>query len=225
MSTVSSAPRPAAAPPPDASKAGEPARRSVRIDVVTAGLLLSAVGIGWLVDRLGVDVPWRLAVPVALVVVGAILVVTVIVRSDGGRYAGRSGLAWLGAGLLVVSLALGVDASRYVAPMGNVNLAPTATEWPVTAHRSAGNVEVDLTRHPLPDRGTLEVRVGAGNVNLAVPTDTSVRVDVRVTAGQIRVDGRMVKDGVDLQWSSGTAGSPVVVSVEVAAGEVTIRHA
>ena len=68
-----------------------------------------------------------------------------------GRNAGRSGLAWLGAVLLMVSLALGVDAPRYAAPMGNVGLAPTA-DWPVTVHRSTGNIVVDLTRHPLPDR-------------------------------------------------------------------------
>ena len=223
-----SATAPASAPrvtPPNAPQTAGRARRSTRIDLMTAGLLLTAIGVGWLVDRLIMDMPWRLAAPVALVAVGMILAATVSFRADGGRNAGRSGLAWLGAGLLVVSLALGVDAPRYAAPLGNVNVAPLVTDWPVTVHRSTGNVEVDLTRHPLPDHGSLEIRVGAGNVDLVVPTDSSVQVDVRVTAGRIRVDGRTVGDGVDLRWSSEARGAPVVVTVDVAAGEVDIRHA
>ena len=192
---------------------------------MVAGLLISAVGVGWLLTGLGFDVPWKLAAPISLVAVGLVLVVTVVARADGGRNAGRSGLAWLGAALLVVSLALGVDAPRYAAPMGNVDIAPTASEWPVTVHRSTGNVEVDLTRHPLPDQGSLEIRLGAGNVDLAVPRDASVTIDARVTAGTIRVDGTTVDDGVDLRWSSGSAGTPVVVTIDVAAGEVAIRHA
>ena len=68
----------------------------------------------------------------------------------------------------------------------------------MTVHRSTGNVEVDLTRHPLPDQGSLEIRLGAGSVDLAVPRDASVTIDTRVTAGTIRVDGTTVDDGVDL---------------------------
>ena len=126
---------------------------------------------------------------------------------------------------MAISLALGVDAPRYAAPMGNVAIAPTASEWPVTVHRSTGNVDVDLTQHPLPDRGSLLIRVGAGTVDLAVPRNASVMIDTRVTAGTIRVDGRTVDDGVDLRWSSGTQGTPVIVTVDMGAGEVAIRHA
>ena len=163
--------------------------------------------------------------PVALLAVGLVLIVTVAARADGGRDAGRSGLAWLGAVLLVMALALGVDAPRYAAPMGNVDLAPAAAEWPVAVQRSTGNVEVDLTRHPLPDQGLLEIQLGAGNVDVSVPRDGSVTIDARVTAGKIRVDGIAVEDGVDLRLSSDTPRTPVVVTIDVGAGEVAIRHA
>ena len=102
----------------------------MRIDLIVAGLLLSAVGVGWLLTGLGVGVAWSLAAPVALVAVGVALLITIVARADGGRNAGRSGLAWLGAALLAISLGLGVDAPRYAAPMGNVDLAPTQADGP-----------------------------------------------------------------------------------------------
>ncbi len=225
MSTVARPPKVPVAPPPTTVGARQAAPRATRIDLVVLGLLVSAVGVGWLLTGLGFDVPWKLAAPVALVAVGLVLVVTVVVRRDGGRNAGRSGLAWLGAVLLMVSLALGVDAPRYAAPMGNVGLAPTASDWPVTVHRSTGNIVVDLTRHPLPDQGSLQIQLGAGNVDVTVPRNASMTIDTRVTAGTIRVDGRKTDDGVDLRWSDGSPGMPVVVTVDVGAGEVTIRHA
>jgi hypothetical protein len=225
MSTVSRPPDVTAPPPRTPAAAGQDRTPVTRIDLVVLGLLVSAAGVGWLMTVVGVDVPWALAVPVALLTVGLVLIVTVVARADGGRDAGRSGLAWLGAVLLVTALALGVDAPRYAAPMGNVDLAPAAAEWPVSVHRSTGNIDVDLTRHPLPDQGSLEIQLGAGNVDVSVPRDGSVTIDARVTAGTIRVDGSAVEDGVDLRWSSDTPRTPVVVTIDVGAGEVAIRHA
>ena len=224
MSTVSQPSR-VTVPPLGAPQQGHPEPRATRIDLVVLGLLFSAVGLGWLLSVLGIDVRWSLAAPIALGAVGVILLAMLMARADSGRNAGRLGLAWIGAALLVVSLVLGVDAPRYAAPIGNVDIAPTPAEWPLTVHRSTGNVEVDLTRNPLPERGSLEVRVGAGNVTLTVPTDPSLMTDVRLTAGTLRVDGRTVDDGVDVRWSSGRSGAPVIVTVDVAAGEVTVRHA
>ena len=124
MSTVSRPPEVPVAPPSTTVGAGQAAPRVTRIDLMVLGLLVAAVGIGWLLTGLGIDVSWRLAAPAALVAVGLVLVVTVVARRDGGRNAGRSGLAWLGAALLMVSLAIGVDAPRYAAPMGNVGPCP-----------------------------------------------------------------------------------------------------
>ena len=45
-------------------------RDHLRIDRIACGILLVAVGTGWLLDRFGVAVPWRLGAPVALTLVG-----------------------------------------------------------------------------------------------------------------------------------------------------------
>ena len=82
-------------------------RRSLRIDRIVVGILLVAVGAGWLLARLGVAVPWRLGAPIALTLVGVTLIIAVLTASDGGVRAGRSGLAWIGAALLALSVALG----------------------------------------------------------------------------------------------------------------------
>lgn len=197
--------------------------RSVRMDRVALGLGLVAVGAGWFLAASGVAVPWRLAAPVALTLVGLLLCITVIVTRDGGIRAGRSGLAGLGAVLLALSVALGINAAQYAGPAGNVDLVPTAAEWPVGIRRSVGNVEIDLSRHPLPDRGTVSVQLGAGNVDLVVPRTSSILIDVRVTTGQVVVDGDTVASGVDLVWSQGSGAGPAV-TVQLAAGEVRVHH-
>lgn len=198
-------------------------RRSLRIDRIVFGILLVAVGAGWLLARLGVAVPWRLGAPIALTLVGVTLIIAVLTASDGGVRAGRSGLAWIGAALLALSVALGVSASQYVAPAGNVSIAPTASEWPVEIRRSVGNVDLDFTTHPLPDRGTALVHLGAGNITVTVPRGSAMRIDVRATTGQIRVDGKTVASGADLRWSE-SSSTTLVTTVQLAAGEVDIRH-
>jgi hypothetical protein len=200
-----------------------PRRPGLRIDRIVLGLLLVAAGVGWLLSRLEVAVPWRLGAPVALTLVGVTLTITVLATKDGGVRAGRSGLAWVGAALLALSVALGISASQYAAPPGNVSIAPTAAEWPVEVRRSVGNVELDFTAHPLPDRGTALVHLGAGNVTVTVPRGSAMRIDVRATTGQIQVDGRTVASGADLRWSE-SSSTTLVTTIQLAAGEVDIRH-
>jgi hypothetical protein len=203
---------------------GSAARRHyLRIDRIACGIVLVAVGVGWLLDRFGVAVPWRLGPPIALTLVGATLSIAVLATRDGGMRVGRSGLAWLGAALLALSVALGVSASQYAAPAGNVSISPTATEWPVEIRRSVGNIDLDFTTHPLPDRGTALVHLGAGNVTVTVPRGSTMRIDVRATTGQIRVDGKTVASGADLRWSE-PSSTTLVTTVQLAAGEVDIRH-
>ena len=197
---------------------------TLRIDRLASGAVLAAAGAGWLLTTLGFAVPWRLAAPIALTLVGTTLILTVVATPDGGLRAGRSGLAWLGAALLALSVGLGIDAPRYVAPAGNMTIAPAAAEWPIEIRRSVGNVEIDLSRHPLPDRGTIDVQLGAGNVELIIPRGNKIKIDVRVTTGQLVVDGKPVDSGVDLHWSQDSP-TPLVTTVQLAAGKVDIRHA
>ena len=197
--------------------AGLSAKRPVlRMNRVVLGLLALSVGVLWLVDEIGVDVPWRVVPPAALLVVGIALLVTIVVGE------GRTALIWLGVGLLVVSVALGVGAHRYAAPAGDIALAPTAEEWPLESRQSVGNVRVDLTEHPLPHEGRMDLHLGAGNVTLVMPNNAQIRVDVTVTAGNIIVDARKAADGFDLTWSNEKAAD-VVVTIDVGAGQVEVR--
>ena len=59
-------------------------RPVLRINRVVFGFLAVSVGILWLIDEIGVDVPWRVVPPAALLVVGFALLVT-IVAGRGGR--------------------------------------------------------------------------------------------------------------------------------------------
>ena len=160
---------------------------------------------------------WRVVPPAALFVVGIALLVTIVVGE------GRTTLIWLGVGLLVLSVALGVGAQRYAAPAGDISLAPAAEEWPLDSRHSFGNVRVDLTEHPLPEQGRLDLHLGAGNVTLLLPNDAPVRVDVTVTAGSISVDGAKEADGLDLTWSNEKNSADVVVTIDVGAGQVEVR--
>ena len=200
---------------PVAAQTGK--RPMLRMNRVVFGLLAVSVGVLWLVDELGVDVPWRVVPPAALLLVGIALLVTIVVGE------GRTSLIWLGVGLLVVSVALGVGAQRYAAPAGDITLAPAAGDWPLDSRLSVGNVRLDLTEHPLPDHGRVDVHLGAGNVTLVMPDNAPVRVDVTVTAGTIVVDGAKAADGIDLTWSNESAAD-VIVMVDLGAGQVEVRH-
>ena len=129
-------------------------RPALRMNRVVLGLIAVSVGVLWLLDEVGVDFPWRIVPPAALLGVGIALLVTLVVGEGG------TPLIWLGVGLLVVSVALGVGAQRYAAPAGNVSVAPMAGDWPVMSRVSAGNVRLDLTEHPLPNAGRMDVHLG-----------------------------------------------------------------
>jgi hypothetical protein len=117
-----------------------------------------------------------------------------------------------------VSVALGFGADRYAAPAGNVRIAPAVHEWPIDARRSAGNVDVDLTAHPLPAAGRLDAHLGVGNLVVRVPAGAPVHVTATVGTGNILVDGVPAADGMDLVWSDDRPSNAVVVSVDVGLG-------
>lgn len=81
---------------------------------------------------------------------------------------------------------------------------------------------VDLTRHPLPSAGRLDVRVGAGRVVLVLP-QSAPRVEAAVVTGAIMVDGGRVGDGLDVHWTQPRLADAAAV-VEVGLGEVEVHH-
>jgi hypothetical protein len=204
---------------PITTEARSQAASGPRMDRIVIGGMIGATGVGWLLDQAGVSVPWRMFPAAALILIGVALLATLL----GGR--GRGTLVAIGIIATVLAVAVGVGADRYAGPVGDLVVAPAVAEWPVAQHISAGTVTIDLTRHPIPQAGQLQVDVGAGRINLVLPHESSAAIEATVTAGTLTVDGVKISDGVDLRWSHPTNSSPsVVLTLHVGLGDIEVSH-
>ena len=174
-------PLPPAGPAPPADRHG-PASATVLV-----GALLVLVGIGWLLDASGVEVPWRAVLPAALIAVGLACV--------AGAFRGRQhALMVVGVALTVVlSLAAAADWDLDVPCGGGVG---DRTERPTTPadltgyELGVGNLVVDLRQLQVPPGTTaVEARVGIGELVVEVPQGVSVQVVASSGLGQVQVFG------------------------------------
>jgi hypothetical protein len=168
-------------PSPPADRAGPAAA------TVLAGALLILVGIAWLLDAGGVEVPWRAILPGALIAVG--------LACMAGAFRGRQhALMIVGVALmLVLSLAVAVDWDLDVPLGGGVG---DRTERPSTPadlteyELGVGNLQVDLRQLQVPAGTTVvEARVGIGELAVEVPGGVSVEVVARSGLGEVQVLG------------------------------------
>jgi hypothetical protein len=171
-------PLPPAGPAPPADRHG-PAAATVLV-----GALLVLVGIGWLLDAAGVEVPWRAVLPAALIAVGLACV--------AGAFRGRQhALMVVGVALAVVlSLAAAADWDLEIPLGGGVG---DRTERPTTPAEltgyelGVGNLVVDLRQLQLPPGTTrVQARVGVGELAVEVPQGVSVAVVARSGLGQVQ---------------------------------------
>jgi hypothetical protein len=211
---------PATALPQDPSPpARTSALRRPGVERIVLGLLLAAAGAAWLLDEIGVSVPWALAPAAGVVLIGIALILTA--RSPGGH---APLVVWGG---ILLAVALVVAVARPVGgPVGDRVLTPTASQWPVATSMAAGNLTIDLRQNPLPPSGRLAAHLNVGNVVLRLPAENPgrpVKVIAHVGIGQIRVDGRNIRDGLGLDWSSASR-SAVVVDVQVGTGNLEVDH-
>ena len=154
---------------------------------VLMGALLVLVGIGWLLDAGGIEVPWRAVLPAALIAVGLACV--------AGAFRGRQhALMVVGVALTVVlSLAAAADWDLDVPWGGGVG---DRTERPTTPadltgyELGVGNLVVDLRQLQVPPGTTaVEARVGIGELVVEVPQGVSVQVVASSGLGQVQVFG------------------------------------
>jgi Cell wall-active antibiotics response 4TMS YvqF len=154
---------------------------------VLVGALLVLVGIGWLLDAGGVEVPWRAILPAALIAVGLACV--------AGAFQGRQHA------MMVVGLALTVVLALAVATDWDLDL-PLAggvgdrTERPATPAElkdyqlGAGDFLLDLQQLQVPTgTTTVQVRVGVGQLVVEVPDGVTVRVVASSGIGELQVLG------------------------------------
>jgi predicted membrane protein len=159
-----------------------------RVGRFVFGLALIALGIGWLLEIVGVDVPWDLVFPAALIVIG----VTLIAASPRGTSQ---------AGLLTAGVAL--TAFLVLASAVNVSLrggVGVRTEHPASYSAIAeeyrlgiGDLTLDLS--DVDDLAGVPVRaihvgVGVGHLVVLVPPDTTVHVSASAALGSVHVFGQ-----------------------------------
>ena len=155
---------------------------------VLVGALLVLVGIAWLLDAAGVEVPWRAVLPAALIAVGLACV--------AGAFRGRQhALMVVGVVLAVVlSLAAAADWDLEIPLGGGVG---DRTERPTTPadltgyELGVGNLVVDLRQLQVPPGTTrVQARVGVGELAVEVPQGVSVAVVARSGLGQVQALGQ-----------------------------------
>jgi hypothetical protein len=175
-------PLPPAGPAPPADRHG-PAAATVLV-----GALLVLIGIGWLLDAAGVEVPWRAVLPAALIAVGLACV--------AGAFRGRQhALMVVGVVLAVVlSLAAAANWDLEIPLGGGVG---DRTERPTTPadltgyELGVGNLVVDLRQLQVPPGTTrVQARVGVGELAVEVPQGVSVAVVARSGLGQVQALGQ-----------------------------------
>ena len=190
---------------------------------LAAGLLLVVFGIGWLLEVLNViDFPWDVLLPVALVLVGAALVVA---SRSGARTGGLIAVGIVLTGVLTIGSAIDFPLGGGV---GERREHPTAVAQLRQEYRlGIGQLTLDLTDLPLASIAATErvrVRVGMGQLVVIVPVGPPVRVEARAVLGNVQVfevqDSGF--DAVRVVAPSGTPAIDLVLSVGL--GQIEVRR-
>jgi hypothetical protein len=190
-------PIPPAGPSPPAD------RHAPAAATVLVGALLVLVGIAWLLDAAGVEVPWRAVLPAALIAVGLACV--------AGAFRGRQhALMVVGVALMVVlSVAVAADWDLDVPLAGGVGdrtERPSSPAELTEYELGVGNLVVDLRQLQVPAGTTVvEARVGVGELEVELPDGVSVQVEASSGLGEVQVLGQQ----------EGGFGSRVEASSEV----------
>jgi predicted membrane protein len=155
---------------------------------VLLGALLVLVGIGWLLDAAGVEVPWRAVLPAALIAVGLACV--------AGAFRGRQhALMVVGVALMVVlSVAVAADWDLDVPLAGGVGdrtEQPTTPADLTTYELGVGDLLLDLRQLQVPPGTTaVEARVGVGELVVELPDGVTVEVLASSGLGEVQVLGQ-----------------------------------
>jgi hypothetical protein len=224
---VAEPPRPVRPPrPPRPAKTLGPLRH--RHDSSTVlGLVALILGLSWLAAATHLlAVPWKAAVAVALMVLGAAMVVTA--RTDWAL----SRRAWpmlLGV-LLVAILALGTASISWPS-VGSHDWSWTSwSAVPATVNGGVGTTTVDL--RPLPSLQSpvrLEVDRNIGMLRVFLPRGVAVAIDESAGIGSVIYNGRRLSSGVGQHvqqvLNPSVTGPLLTLVVHGAVGTVRIEQA
>lgn len=209
MSTAPPPPPPTPPPPP-------------RTGRLIFGVLLVLLGVGWLLEVLGVtEFPWDVLLPAALIAVGVALV---MVSRSG---AGHGGLLTTGI-VLTVLLVLGSALDVPIAGgVGEREEHPSTAGALRSGYRlGIGELTLDLsglTSAELEGGRQVDVEVGIGHLVIIVG-DIPVLIRAHAGLGNVRLFGSE-DGGVDVERETGPGGVPALeLELSVGLGEVEVRR-
>jgi predicted membrane protein len=214
-----------APPTPQGGPAAPVAGRGLAPATVLVGALLVLVGIAWLLDAAGVEVPWRAVLPAALIAVGLACVV--------GAFRGRQhALMVLGLALTVVlSVAVAADwdlEAPLAGGVGDRTEQPTTPADLTTFELGAGDLVVDLRRLQVPPGTTaVDARVGIGELVVELPEGVTAEVVARSGLGEVRVLGEEesgLGSRVELVDSDGGGDRRLELDLRVGVGSVRVER-
>lgn len=154
---------------------------------IVLGLVLVAAGVIWLLEASDlVELDWTVVLAVALIVVGALLVLTV------GSVA-RGGLITLGVAIAVALLVVSAIDVNVDSGFGDRTETPASvSELDSKYSHSFGSMTLDLSRITFPE-GTTHVKASTafGSLQVILPASSvvSVRIDAETTFGDIEALG------------------------------------
>lgn len=193
---------------------------------IALGLMLLAIGAGWLLQSLGVlDVPWDALLPAALIAVGAALVV-------GSRTGRHSGLIALGILLTITTALVSAVDLPLVGGVGQRVVEPSSVDELETRYDLAvGQLVIDL-KGLQPREGVridLEARVGMGELVVEIPEGVLVEAHARAGLGDVQILGGHAS-GVGPERSFGTCrglrlpeGPPPCIGLDLSVGLGSVK--
>jgi hypothetical protein len=222
MSTSTHPPRtgppaggPSPPPPPDDRAPEQTPGAEPRPATGPIGWALALIGAGvlWLLSLAGVQIAWELVLPVAVIVIGLVLLA-------GGRRVTRSGLIGLGVVLAVAALVLSVTPMQVSITAGDrIHTVTDLAELESSYRLGAGTLTLDLRDLDLP-AGTTELAasVSMGELVVRVPADVTVTGTGHTLAGEVDAFGRTTA-GVSPRRTLNEAGDDApVLDLELRTG-------
>lgn len=214
-STLPGGPSPGAPPPVPRAQA----MRGPRLGHIVLGAVLVLIGVGWLLEALDLaDVPWRLLLPSALILVGAALMV-------GARTGRHSGLVAVGAVLTVLVLLAGALEVIVNVPLAGGIGDKTHQPAAVVAEEyrwGMGKMTLDLRRAQGLPGESVSASVVLGELVVVVPGNVALVINARAGLGEVIVLGTKA-DGVDPALECTGTGRAVTCSAGAAAAEDALR--
>jgi phage shock protein PspC (stress-responsive transcriptional regulator) len=206
-----------------AVEAGPAPERRPSLGLPAFGVLVAAGGLLALLEAVGVDVPWGIALAVAAIAVGLVVALGAIFHLKTGA------LFLVGIVLAATAIVVSTADVHLTGSVGQrVVHAATASDLQRNYDVAVGELTLDLSNVKLPAGEThVDADVGVGQLTVNVPDDTNLVVTATNGAGNIDVLGQ-TRDGwdQDLRLNELGTGSraTLILDAHVGLGDIDVRR-